>query len=317
MSNNIIFQNVRDDNEQTRISNEIVRNNNELMRSQSEMNRMTKFNEFQNDVIEINKNEDMRIANEKDRISKSEAMEQAFNDLFVAAKDSDLANTINSEVIGARGGYSNLNNRLGNYDEVLKNINNQISDILYKPISILSLTNDKNVVEIGSILTRVVLSWNLNKNPSKQKVDNQEIDNILREYAIEKSITKDTTFTLEVTDERGTKATKQTSITFLNGIYYGVSDVDIKDSQGILNLSNKVLSNSKNRNINVNCGNGQYIYYCLPNRLGNCKFVVGGFEGGFNKTKTISFKNSKGYTENYDIWKSTNTNLGNTNINIA
>lgn len=191
----------------------------------------------------------------------------------------------------------------------------RLADLEYKPISILSFNNNSCVVEMGNVIHEVKLTWNLNKQPILQTVNKENVDIKLREFNLRKDIDKDITISLEVKDDRGLIVNKTTSINFMNGVYYGVSNKDISISDDILTLK-KELSNSKIRNIDVNCGQDQYIYYCLPSRLGNCIFFVGGFEGGFTKIKTIQFKNSFGYMENYDIYKSTNKNLGNTTITI-
>lgn len=191
----------------------------------------------------------------------------------------------------------------------------RLADLEYKPISILSFNSNNNVVEIGNVIHDVRLTWNLNKQPILQTIDKENVDVKSREFTLRKDINKDITIDLEVKDERGLITNKTTSINFMNGVYYGVSDKDISTSEDILTLK-KELSNSKSRSINVNCGQEQHIYYCLPSRLGNCTFFVGGFEGGFAKTNTIQFKNSFGYIENYDVYKSTNKNLGSTEVVI-
>ncbi|MCX0396978.1 hypothetical protein LI014_06275 [Clostridium perfringens] len=191
----------------------------------------------------------------------------------------------------------------------------RLADLEYKPISILSFNNNNSVVEMGNVIHGVKLTWNLNKQPILQTVNKENIDVKLREFDLIKDINKDITISLEVKDDRGLIVNKTTSVNFMNGVYYGVSNKDISTSEDILTLK-KELSNSKARSVSVNCGQDQYIYYCLPSRLGNCIFFVGGFEGGFTKIKTIQFKNSFGYIENYDIYKSTNKNLGNTTITI-
>lgn len=189
----------------------------------------------------------------------------------------------------------------------------RLSDLEYKPISILSFNNNSSVVEIGNVIHEVKLTWNLNKQPILQTIDKENVDVKLREFNLRKDINKDITISLEAKDDRGLIVNKTTSINFMNGIYYGVSNKDVSTSEDILTLK-KELSNSKSRSVNANCGQDQYIYYCLPSRLGSCTFFVGGFEGGFTKTKTIQFRNSFGYIENYDVYKSTNKNLGNTTI---
>ena len=80
---------------------------------------------------------------------------------------------------------------------------------------------------------------------------------------------------------------------------------------------NQSISDNKNRTIKVNAINDEYIYYAFPSRLGTPIFKVGGFEGGFSKVSTISFTNIYNFTENYDIYKSDNVNLGDTTIVIS
>ena len=191
----------------------------------------------------------------------------------------------------------------------------RLANLEYKPISILSFNNNSSLVEMGNVIHEIRLTWDLNKQPISQTINKENVDIKLRELNLKQDINKDTTINLEVKDDRGLTANKTTSINFMNGVYYGVSDKDISTSEDVLTLK-KELSNSKSRSINVDCGQNQYIYYCLPSRLGICTFFVSGFEGGFTKTKTIQFENSFGYIESYDIYKSINKNLGNTGVVI-
>jgi len=108
---------------------------------------------------------------------------------------------------------------------------------------------------------------------------------------------------------------KPRTVKFYNGIYYGKSSSATYDST-LINSLTKTLSDSKARTITVNAGTGEYIYYCLPKRLGVPSFNVGGFDGGFSKVATVNFTNSDSYAEKYDIYKSDNANLGNTNVTI-
>ena len=45
-------------------------------------------------------------------------------------------------------------------------------------------------------------------------------------------------------------------------------------------------------------------------------FFVGGFEGGFALEKTFDYTNPSGYTEAYDVYKSTNAGLGSTKVDV-
>lgn len=204
----------------------------------------------------------------------------------------------------------------GNIQEQINNINKELEELKYVAISITSFNANKSNIELGSTVSDVVLTWNTNKSPEHQYINNVEISNSTKTYSYSTSFNLNKTFTLKVTDSKGATATKSVSINFLNGAYYGASSSTNYNNDFILSFT-KVLTNSKNRNITVNAGEGQYIFYCIPTRFGTCNFTVNGFSGGFSLVSTINFTNSSGYTENYDIWKSTNSNLGNTNVSIT
>lgn len=186
----------------------------------------------------------------------------------------------------------------------------------YVPIAITSFTNNKNTVEIGTKITDVILNWALNKDPQVMTIDSETITPLTtrtKTYSGQ-NITTNKTYTLKVTDEKDATATKTTSITFLNGVYWGAKAAPGSyDSAFILGLS-KGLQSNKNKTFTVDAAAGQHIFYALPARYGACTFNVGGFDGGFTKVATIEFTNASGYTESYDIYKSVNDGLGNTTV---
>ena len=207
-----------------------------------------------------------------------------------------------------------------NVEVALNDINEKLGDLMYTPISITSFTNNKNTVEMGSTITDVTLNWNYNKTPKTLSLDGSTLDVSLKTKTLTgQSIKTNKTFTLKATDERDAVATKTTTITFLNGAYYGIGD-DLQISgitnQFILGLT-KTLQSSKAKTFTVNAGVGKHIYYIIPTRYGTPVFKVGGFEGGFEKLGTVNFTNASGYAENYDVYKSGNANLGNTTVVVS
>ena len=138
------------------------------------------------------------------------------------------------------------------------------------------------------------------------------------EYNYYTSFNSNKTFTLVGKDEKDKTASSTIRITYYNRVYWGVSNLITYDNNFLREkLANSTLSDNKNRTIQVNATEGQYIYYALPSRLGTPMFKVNGFEGGFEKVSTISFTNNYGFTEDYDIYKSDNANLGNTTVVIS
>ena len=205
--------------------------------------------------------------------------------------------------------------KLNNIEQALLEHAQKLDELLYKAITINNFSISKSTAELGEKLIGLILNWSYNKTPTYQKLDNVLIDNELRKYTVEKEISSNTSFKLEVSDGK-TTVNRTASINFYNGRYYGVSSPGSYDSDFILSL-NKTLTNSRFCNFTVNCGPEQYIFFAIPTRFGTPTFTVGGFSGGFNKIKTINFTNKFGYSESYDIWKSTNSNLGNTTVVVG
>lgn len=198
-------------------------------------------------------------------------------------------------------------------------INSQCKDIATKmdeisnPFNINSFSVTPSVAQKGSTIN-ITVKWSYNKDINSQTLNNTALDATLREKTFS-SVKTDVTYTLNATSTNNISKTKSGTVKFYNGIYYGKSSSTTYNATLISSLT-KTLSDSKARTITVNAGAGEYIYYCLPTRLGVPSFNVGGFDGGFKKVATINFTNSDSYAEDYDIYKSTNANLGNSTVVI-
>lgn len=193
-----------------------------------------------------------------------------------------------------------------------------VDDLNYKPMAINSFTNNVNTVEMGSTVNDVTLTWAYNKTPESARLDDASIEASATSKVLSSlGLKANKTWTLSATDERAKTVSKTTSVTFLNGVYWGIGDASpTLDSAFILTLT-KGLQGSKAKTFTVNAGAGKHIYYAVPTRYGTCAFNVGGFDGGFTKAGTIEFTNASGYKENYDIYKSDNANLGNTTVKVS
>lgn len=204
---------------------------------------------------------------------------------------------------------------LNEIEDKLKAHQEALDELLYIPLTINLTSNIQTTLEIGTTINSVVFNWSYNKDIVSQKFNNQALEASLRSYTYNLPFNSNKSFKLEANDSKN-DFNKSISFNFLNGRYWGVSSSNIYDSDFIKTLS-KELSSSKGKTFTVDCGEGQFIFYCVPTRFGNCGFKVGGFEGGFNKVNTIEFTNASGYVESYDIYKSTNSNLGNTTVVVS
>lgn len=222
----------------------------------------------------------------------------------------------------------------------LQELRQNVAYLMHTHIEITAIDNSVKVWEVGRFLDNVTVTWGLNTEPVRQSIsyktlnglDNTsesltsvDVDNSLREKKIIfnwKPETfrqiKDHQFTLNVTDEMGCIVTKATTVSILNGVYYGAAAIPkTLDNEFILGLRSPVLTSTRARAITVNAAAGQYIWYALPTRLGECTFTVGGFAGGFTLVDTIEFTNASGYTENYYIYRSSNVVPGSTKVVIS
>lgn len=226
-------------------------------------------------------------------------------------KDDVLKNLVLAQV-AKTGNYSDLIG-LPDYDHDIAVLKEQM-DELTNPFNISSFTISQSTAQIGSSVN-VTLQWSYSKNDiMNQFLNSESLDLTIREKSYP-NITTNQNYTIKVTSTTNTTREKSVSIRFYNGIYYGKSSSSTHD-ESLIKSFTKVLSDSKARTITVNALAEEYIFYCIPSRLGTPNFNVGGFDGGFNKVSTISFTNSDNYTEDYDIYKSTNSNLGNTTVVI-
>lgn len=193
-------------------------------------------------------------------------------------------------------------------------------DLQYIPIEILAFSNNIGVAEKGSTLNELTLKWQLNKEPETILMNGQVRADLktLRSLTLkDMALTADKTFMLQVTDEKGKTAQKNTSVVFQNGVYYGVSEIPEEvNNTFILSLS-RSLQGSRTKTFSTTSTEDQYIWYAFPSRYGTPVFNVGGFDGGFTKAASISFANASGYTEEYAVYRSDNSNLDTKTIKVT
>ena len=203
----------------------------------------------------------------------------------------------------------------------LKYIRQQIADIQYIPVEILSFINNISIAELGSSVNEVTLTWKLNKIPKSATLNNISISGVLKaDQSVtirDAALTTDSIFTLAVTDEKNKTVQKKSSIVFYNGIYYGSAIIPTKLDSAFVRGLNKSLQKDQVKTFTVNSGVNQYVWYALPTRYGEPVFNVGGFDGGFTKISEISFENSSAYTEKYAVYRSDNSNLGKKTVKVT
>lgn len=201
-------------------------------------------------------------------------------------------------------------------------VKDALDELLYKPVTVKSFSNNVNVVENGRTITNVTLSWTLTGVPTEVKIGTEAVGTDLTgsKSLTEQNIKSDTSWTITAKDAKGTTATRTTGIKFKNKAYWGVAkpaDANAVDSAFILGLTGNTFADGYARDFTVNAAEGNYIFYAYPASFGDGpRYFVGGFEGGFSLYKTFDFTNASGATVSYHVFKSTNPNLGNTTVTV-
>lgn len=129
------------------------------------------------------------------------------------------------------------------------------------------------------------------------------------------------TVVFTLTAQKSTTATATITHSFNNDRYWGVDSISSNTytSADVRSLTGggTDLVNSVPITFTVTAGSGKYIVYAYPSRLGTATFTVGGFAGGFNPAQTVSVTNASGFTENYSVYSSVNSNLGATTVVVT
>lgn len=234
-------------------------------------------------------------------------------DYFTEAdKEEMVAALLNSEEFG------NIENDIAalktSVEEIRANLN-------YKAIEITKMScTAGGTHEMGAVINDFTISWTLNKEPQVQILSGVALEADVRQKSYTgQNITTNKSFTLAVTDEREAMDTASTSIYFLNGVYSGVmTDGATINSAAILKLTRELRGDRK-KTFAANAAAGQKHAFAIPSRYGTPTFkdAETGFQAGFYKASTIAFTNASGYTENYDVWLSTNPGMGSMTVAVS
>lgn len=196
-----------------------------------------------------------------------------------------------------------------------------IAKIYYVNPSITSFTCNpsRTAYEMGEKVTSVTFTWTYNKDMVSQTLTGCDLaDETVRTATYSTEFNSNKTFTLSASD--GTNSTSANkAFTFQNKVHHGSASIpSTYDSAFILSL-NGALKGSKGGTYTTTVGAGEYFYIAMPTSFNNSDVLtgkIGGFDTDFGKVATIQHTNASGYTTSYNIYKSTNSNLGNISMVI-
>lgn len=192
-----------------------------------------------------------------------------------------------------------------------------LDQALYYDLSIVLNFSSSTLREIGDVLSSQYLSWTYNK-PDKmlksQSVNGKSLPISDRLYDIPGNITTNTTYTLLANDTGNKSFSKAVTVTFTNGVFYGSKPIPGNYDSAFVNTLTKKLNTNRNITFTVNAKAGEFIYFAIPISYGNAVFNIGGFDTEFEVVKEFAYTNILGYTNQYRIYKSGQSGLGDTTV---
>jgi hypothetical protein len=163
--------------------------------------------------------------------------------------------------------------------------------------------------ERGNTVTDVTLNWTCNKTMLTRTLsapvpvaDREQGQGGTGQYThTGADLDTSTTYTIEVGDGVNT-ATASTSVTFLDKVYYGVSELTSLDNQQTLDLGG-VLSARADIDFAVD-GEGKYIYFLYPQEWGGLDVYVNGFVNTSWDLTVVPITSVYGIVKNYNRFRS-------------
>ena len=187
------------------------------------------------------------------------------------------------------------------------------------PTVTLSVGGANSTEELGKVLSSVTVSATANKECKSLKLYSgstllQSAEKATSVSATVENVSTTTTFKAVATDKYDKNIQKTSTISFYNGIYYGVAS----DGVSISELSKRLQGNN-NCEFSGNAGVGQYFFFASPKRYGTPSFKDKdtGFGADFTLVDgNVAFTNASGYEEAYQLYRSTHPALGQTTITV-
>lgn len=203
-----------------------------------------------------------------------------------------------------------------------QNLTTVIDSLLYVNPIITSFVAPAQPFEKGQVLTSINLTWGYNKAVVSQAIPGTAIVVAPTLLASDRAKTivlnnANDDFVITLNGNDGTNVVgNNLLVSFKNKIYFGAAIIPgAMNSAFILSLPNNFADN-RLKTFTPNLGAATYGWVAYPTAFGLATFKVNGFDGGMDAPATVSFTNASGHTENYYVYKTTNANLGITDIQV-
>lgn len=209
-----------------------------------------------------------------------------------------------------------------NVQAALNAIAGALDTMSYEAPVITSFINNRNDVEIGTVINSTTLNWAISKAVSSITL-NQGIGSVPSESTSKvDTTTYSTTRTYTLTVSDGTNGdSKSSPVTFKYKRYWLVSNLDSLNTAQILALAvsgsggGSELATNNDKNFTLSPSN-QHMYYITAASFGPTTFTVYGFSDSDWDLNLQSFTNESGATFNINVYKKNLLTTG-TNVPIG
>lgn len=190
---------------------------------------------------------------------------------------------------------------------------------LYPAIKIVETSIYPNVLTIGKTYDSIRLDYTCNVIPSAVTVNGNSVGVPVKTFSGSASLANfaavpTTPCLLSVTDSRGDTDSENVELPLGNYFYFDSAAIpSVIDSAFIASLWNKQVTLTRQHEVSVDVGANEYAWFAFPSRLGTCHF------NGLlvHKEITVSHTNDYGYTEDYDVYRSTDSAVGYRDVTIC
>ena len=168
---------------------------------------------------------------------------------------------------------------------------------------------EDEIVEEGSTVKDVTLSWEINKPLVSITIQPGDIsvDPTATSYTIKNAnITETTTYTITMNDGKNDYTTEQ-SVIFAQKLYNGTSANTTVDNTQILDFDQYFETTETEGTCNFNCTDGKYFFICIPaEKADKVTFKINGFTFTDMIRTDVELINASGYTSTYSIFRCNN-----------
>lgn len=169
------------------------------------------------------------------------------------------------------------------------------------------------VVEKGTRVTRVTVRWRTNIPPDYVYFGETHFvaDGYKNfgEGVVDVDISDNTEVIIKAISSTGYEAKNAIRFYFSEPVYYGVVEEQTIDSEVLNTTFTRMLEYQKDIKLDLDAGENEYIYIALPKSF-NTDVYMDAWKGGFENSVELEHTNLSGYTETYEVFKSTYSNLG-------